>query len=191
VNLHRHLAQLHPSKYGALLDGVQTVGILDVRELTDEHVALRLLVLTDPMCDRDLPLLAGGVRLNRMLSPEILKAAVEEIPAHPVPLDRGRERGLKAGPLIHPSTFSVGANPAGLSYSFQTCGDGGTIPWFDGAPGEGVTDGSYGNTLGYRSACFSSRRLGVCAGICRVGVCAISVCVFSVCASREDGSRGR
>jgi cell division protein ZapE len=44
-----------------------------VRELTDEHVALRLVVLTDPMCDRDLPLLAGGVPLDRMLSPEMLK----------------------------------------------------------------------------------------------------------------------
>jgi cell division protein ZapE len=50
---------LHPSKYGALLDGVETVGILDVRELTDEHVALRLVVFTDPMCDRDLPLWPG------------------------------------------------------------------------------------------------------------------------------------
>jgi cell division protein ZapE len=73
VDLHQHLAQLHPSKYGALLDGVETVGILDVRELTDENVALRLVVLADRMYDRDLPLLAGGVPLDRMFSPAMLK----------------------------------------------------------------------------------------------------------------------
>jgi cell division protein ZapE len=73
VDLHHHLAELHPSKYGALLDGVQTVGIVDIRELTDENVALRLVVLADRMYDRDIPLLAGGVPLDRMFTPAMLK----------------------------------------------------------------------------------------------------------------------
>lgn len=73
VDLHHHLAELHPSKYGALLDGVDTVGILDIRELIDENVALRLVVLADRMYDRDIPLLAGGVPLDRMFSPTMLK----------------------------------------------------------------------------------------------------------------------
>jgi cell division protein ZapE len=73
VDLHRHLAELHPSKYGALLDGVEAVAITDVRTLTDENVALRLVVLADRMYDRDLPLLAGGVPLDRLFSPEMLK----------------------------------------------------------------------------------------------------------------------
>jgi cell division protein ZapE len=73
VELYRHLAELHPSKYGALLDGVDTVGILDVRELTDENAALRLVVLADRMYDRNIPLLAGGVPLDRMFSPDMLK----------------------------------------------------------------------------------------------------------------------
>jgi cell division protein ZapE len=73
VDLHQHLAQLHPSKYGALLDGVQAVGILDIRELTDENVALRLVVLADRMYDRDIPLLAGGVPLDRLFTPAMLK----------------------------------------------------------------------------------------------------------------------
>ncbi|MEV6414880.1 cell division protein ZapE [Kribbella sp. NPDC051718] len=73
VDLYQQLAELHPSKYGALLDEVTTVGITDIRELTDENVALRLVVLADRMCDRDIPLLAGGVPLDRMFTPEMLK----------------------------------------------------------------------------------------------------------------------
>ncbi|MFG1908551.1 cell division protein ZapE [Kribbella sp. NPDC048928] len=73
VDLHRHLAELHPSKYGALLDGVETVGITDVRPLTDENIALRMVVLADRMYDRSLPLLAGGVPLDQLFSPEMLK----------------------------------------------------------------------------------------------------------------------
>ncbi|WP_433002733.1 cell division protein ZapE [Kribbella sp. CA-294648] len=73
VDLYRQLGELHPSKYGALLDGVTTVGIVDIRELTDQNVALRLVVLADRMYDRDIPLLAGGVPLDRMFTPEMLK----------------------------------------------------------------------------------------------------------------------
>jgi cell division protein ZapE len=73
VDLHRHLAELHPSKYGALLDGIETVAITDVRPLTDENVALRLVVLADRMYDRNLPLLAGGVPLDQLFSADMLK----------------------------------------------------------------------------------------------------------------------
>jgi cell division protein ZapE len=64
---------LHPSKYGALLDGVETVAITDIRPLTDENVALRLVVLADRMYDRDLQLVAGGVPLDQLFSAEMLK----------------------------------------------------------------------------------------------------------------------
>ncbi len=73
VDLYRHLAELHPSRYGALLDGVRTVGITEVRELTDENVALRVVVLADRMYDRDIPLLASGVPLDRMFGADMLK----------------------------------------------------------------------------------------------------------------------
>jgi cell division protein ZapE len=73
VDLHRHLAELHPSKYGALLDGVETVAITDIRPLTDENVALRMVVLADRMYDRNLPLLAGGVPLDQLFSADMLK----------------------------------------------------------------------------------------------------------------------
>lgn len=73
VDVHRHLAELHPSKYGALLDGVTAVGLVDIREITDENVALRLVVLADRMYDRDIPLLASGVPLDRMFDERMLK----------------------------------------------------------------------------------------------------------------------
>ncbi|MFF0268389.1 cell division protein ZapE [Kribbella sp. NPDC004536] len=73
VDLHRHLAELHPSKYGALLDGIETVAITDIRPLTDENIALRMVVLADRMYDRNLPLLAGGVPLDQLFSKDMLK----------------------------------------------------------------------------------------------------------------------
>ncbi len=73
VDLYQHLAELHPSRYGALLDGIESVGIVEIRPLTDENVALRLVVLADRMYDRNIPLLASGVPLDLMFSAEMLK----------------------------------------------------------------------------------------------------------------------
>lgn len=72
VDLHRHLAQVHPSKYGAMLDGVAAVCIEDVRTVTDQAVALRLVVLADRVYDRDLPVIATGVRFDQLFAPELL-----------------------------------------------------------------------------------------------------------------------
>jgi cell division protein ZapE len=72
VDLHRHLAEVHPSKYGALLDGVSTVCLEDVRTVDDQAVALRLVVLADRMYDRDLPVVASGITFDRLFAPELL-----------------------------------------------------------------------------------------------------------------------
>jgi len=72
VDLTRHLAEVHPSKYGALLDGVTAVCLEDVRTVDDQAVALRLVVLADRMYDRDLPLVASGVTFDRLFAPELL-----------------------------------------------------------------------------------------------------------------------
>ena len=73
VDLTRHLATLHPSKYGALLDGVSTVCVEDVRTVDDQAVALRLVVLADRMYDRGLPVVASGVAFDRMFAPALLE----------------------------------------------------------------------------------------------------------------------
>jgi cell division protein ZapE len=73
VDLHRHLATVHPSKYGALLDGVRVVCLDDVRTVEDQSVALRLVVLADRMYDRDLPVVASGVTFDALFAPALLE----------------------------------------------------------------------------------------------------------------------
>ncbi len=73
VDLSRHLSQVHPSKYGALLDGVSVVCLEDVRTVDDQATALRLVVLADRMYDRDLPVVASGETFDRLFAPPLLE----------------------------------------------------------------------------------------------------------------------
>ncbi len=73
VDLTRHLADVHPSKYGALLDGVRLVCLEDVRTVEDQAVALRLVVLADRLYDRDVPVLASGVTFDELFAPPLLE----------------------------------------------------------------------------------------------------------------------
>ena len=68
-----HLATVHPSRYGTLLDGVREVGWSGVHPLPDQNVALRLVVLADRLYDRGLPLLAGGAPLSALFTEEMLR----------------------------------------------------------------------------------------------------------------------
>ena len=68
-----HLADLHPSRYGALVDGVSLVGVTGVRPVPDQAAALRLVVLTDRLYDRDVPLLSSGVALDELFPAELLE----------------------------------------------------------------------------------------------------------------------
>lgn len=54
-----HLAEVHPSRYGALLDGVEVVALTGVGPVPDQSAALRLVVLIDRLYDRDVPALLG------------------------------------------------------------------------------------------------------------------------------------
>jgi cell division protein ZapE len=67
-----HLASVHPSRYGALLDGVRTVALTGVHQLDDQAVALRLVVLADRLYDREIPVLTSGAPLDRLFSEEML-----------------------------------------------------------------------------------------------------------------------
>ena len=73
VDLTRHLAEVHPSKYGALLDGVSLVCLEDVRTVEDQAVALRLVVLADRLYDRDIPVVASGVSMDEVFAPPLLE----------------------------------------------------------------------------------------------------------------------
>jgi cell division protein ZapE len=72
VDLTRHLAEVHPSKYGTMLDGVELVCLEDVRTIGDQAVALRLVVLADRLYDRDLPVVASGCTFDELFADELL-----------------------------------------------------------------------------------------------------------------------
>jgi cell division protein ZapE len=67
-----HLAGLHPSRYGALVEGVSEVCLTGVVPAADENVALRLVVLADRLYDRQIPVTAAGVPLNEIFSTQML-----------------------------------------------------------------------------------------------------------------------
>ncbi|MET7496727.1 cell division protein ZapE [Streptomyces sp900116325] len=67
-----HLARVHPSRYGALTDGVRAVCLTDVQPVPDQSTALRLVVLADRLYDREIPVLAAGLPFDRLFSDEML-----------------------------------------------------------------------------------------------------------------------
>ncbi|MER6573518.1 cell division protein ZapE [Streptomyces sp. NPDC001093] len=71
-HLLEHLAKVHPSRYGALTDGVSAVCLTDVRPVPDQSTALRLVVLADRLYDREVPVLASGLPFDRLFSEEML-----------------------------------------------------------------------------------------------------------------------
>lgn len=71
-SLLQHLARLHPSRYGALVDGLDLVGIEQLAPLTDQAAALRLVVLADRLYDRSIPVAYSGEPLDRLFPPELL-----------------------------------------------------------------------------------------------------------------------
>jgi cell division protein ZapE len=68
-----HLARVHPSRYGALTDGLTAVCLTGVRPVPDQSTALRLVVLADRLYDREVPVLASGLPFDRLFSEEMLK----------------------------------------------------------------------------------------------------------------------
>jgi cell division protein ZapE len=70
--LQRHLATVHPSGYGRLVDGLAAVHVLRLRPLTDQADALRLVVLVDRLYDRDIPVLASGVPVDAVFDAAML-----------------------------------------------------------------------------------------------------------------------
>ncbi|GAB3007788.1 cell division protein ZapE [Amycolatopsis acidiphila] len=68
-----HLASLHPSKYGRLVDGVPLVHLRGVHAAPDQNVALRLVAFADRLYDRAVPVLASGQPLSALFTEEMLQ----------------------------------------------------------------------------------------------------------------------
>ena len=67
-----HLARLHPSKYGKLLDGVSAVHLRDVTVAPDQGVGLRLVAFADRLYDRAIPVVTSGKRLSELFTDDML-----------------------------------------------------------------------------------------------------------------------
>jgi cell division protein ZapE len=67
-----HLARVHPSRYGALCEGVSAVCLTGVRPVDDQATALRLVVLADRLYDREIPVLAAGAAFGELFGEEML-----------------------------------------------------------------------------------------------------------------------
>jgi cell division protein ZapE len=68
-----YLPHVHPSQYGALVEGISLFGLEEVRTVSDQAQALRLVVLVDRLYDRDVPVVASGVRLDALFAEPLLK----------------------------------------------------------------------------------------------------------------------
>ncbi|OIU88893.1 MULTISPECIES: cell division protein ZapE [unclassified Microbacterium] len=68
----QHLAQVHPSRYIRLIDGLSLVGLREVRTLTDQSEALRFVAFVDRVYDAQLPIVATGVSLDQVFADEML-----------------------------------------------------------------------------------------------------------------------
>ena len=67
-----HLAVLHPSRYGALVSGIDIAVWRGVHALTDQAVALRFVVLVDRLYDRGVRVVNDGLPLSDVFTNEML-----------------------------------------------------------------------------------------------------------------------
>lgn len=67
-----HVARIHPSRYGRLVDDVDAVFLTGAEQLDDDMVGLRLVVLVDRLYDRDIPVRLGGTGVADLFSSRML-----------------------------------------------------------------------------------------------------------------------
>ncbi|WP_297081503.1 cell division protein ZapE [uncultured Demequina sp.] len=67
------LAHVHPSRYGAYVDGVAVLGLRGVTPLPDQGQALRVVSLVDRLYDRDVRIVASGHSLGEIFSQDMLR----------------------------------------------------------------------------------------------------------------------
>ncbi|MEZ0165205.1 cell division protein ZapE [Kineococcus sp. LSe6-4] len=67
-----HLAEVHPSRYGAMVGTTSAVCLQGVGTVSDQMVGLRLVVLADRLYDRAIPVVASGVPFDAVFTEELL-----------------------------------------------------------------------------------------------------------------------
>jgi cell division protein ZapE len=67
------LSQLHPAKYGALVEEISLLGVVAVKPVRDQVQALRFVTFVDRLYDRSVPVINSGIRLDHVFSSEMLR----------------------------------------------------------------------------------------------------------------------
>jgi cell division protein ZapE len=67
-----HLAQVHPSRYVTLVEGVDAVGLRDVQVFTHQTDALRFVAFVDRLYDAQVRVFATGVPLDQIFAEDML-----------------------------------------------------------------------------------------------------------------------
>ncbi|GAA3005683.1 cell division protein ZapE [Streptomyces fulvorobeus] len=73
-----HLARVHPSRYGAMTEGISAVCLTGVEPVSDQSTALRLVVLADRLYDREIPVLASGCPFDKLFGEEMLNGGYQK-----------------------------------------------------------------------------------------------------------------
>ncbi len=68
-----HLAKIHPAQFGAMVEDITLLGLIDVRPVRDETQALRIVGLVDRLYDRSVPIINSGVEITSIFSESMLK----------------------------------------------------------------------------------------------------------------------
>lgn len=66
-----HLTAVHPSRYGAMVEGLTAVHITGITTVDDHREALRLVVLIDRLYDRSIPVVYSGVPVTELFTSEL------------------------------------------------------------------------------------------------------------------------
>ena len=69
-----HLAVLHPSRYGRMLEGVSMVHLRDVHPAGDQTVGLRLVAFADRLYDSAIPVVISGEPLSTLFTEEMVNS---------------------------------------------------------------------------------------------------------------------
>ncbi|TAL46440.1 MAG: cell division protein ZapE, partial [Salinibacterium sp.] len=67
-----HLAQVHPSRYVKLVDGLAAIGLLDVHPFENQTDALRFVAFVDRLYDAQVRIFADGIPLDTVFPEDML-----------------------------------------------------------------------------------------------------------------------
>jgi cell division protein ZapE len=73
-----HMSKVHPSRYRALLGDVDVLVLHNVETITEQAVALRFVVLADPLYDKDVAIVASGKPFPDLFTPEMMAGGYQK-----------------------------------------------------------------------------------------------------------------